>query len=332
MPFARLRRRSETFVSRKGIVASVRVGYPSVIGALLAFPLALLSSYYFAVASPVIQASQQYQDGARPASTTLQLPPDCSAQQPGAVSPDNSRVACGAECPPASNVDDFIAPCLAIFGRSGQQVLRSPNLDDRKLGPTCTPGDEQWLDDQHVGLSCEYEPLLRQYLVVDARTGSIDQRYTGLSFRWSPDRKTLTRIDISRLIGTPAGSNSCLYLGPRAVYPAARPKDCEPHPRDIYDGIHTFLSQPEWSPDSLRVAIAARIFDWEYEDPFGRYWEGTLSSDRYYLAIASLNQPTLGYALKSPVSSPKIAWISNSRLTLGGQTFDLEDQPPTPIP
>ncbi len=309
----------------------MRPCYRWAFGTLLAFALALLSIFYFAAACPPVLASQ-YQDGLAPASTTGTVASDCSAQGPGAVSPDSSHIACGAVCPPASGVDDFIAPCLAIFGQAGQQVLRSPNLDDPKLGPTCTTGDEQWLDDQHVGLSCEYDPLLSQYLVVDARTGSIDQRYTGLSFRWSPDHQTLARIDVARLIGTPAGSNSCLYLGSRAVYPVAHPKDCEPHPKDIYDGIHTFLSSPEWSPDSRRVAIAARIFDWEYEDPFGRYWEGTLSRDRYYLVIASVDQPTAGYPLKAPPALGKITWLDNSRVTLDGQTFDLNAQPPGQIP
>jgi hypothetical protein len=213
-----------------------------------------------------------------------------------------------------------------------QQVPLPSGLVDPKLGVTCTPGEQQRLDDQHVGMNCEYEPLLSQYLVVDARTGSIDQRYTGLSFRWSPDHKTLARIDIARQIGTPAGSNSCLYLGPRAVYPAAHPKDCEPHPRNIYDGIHTFLSAPEWSPDSRKVAIVTRIFDWEYADIFGRYWDGTVSNDRYYLAILSLDQPAAGYPLKSPVSNPTIKWLGDSRLELDGQTFDLGAQPPSQIP
>jgi hypothetical protein len=305
--------------------------YRWAVGTLLIFPLALLASLYFAATIPALLASQ-YQHGLAPASATGTLASGCPAQAPGAVSPDSSRVACGAECPLASNVDDFIAPCLAIFGRAGQQVLRSANLDDAKLGPTCTTSDEQWLDDQHVGLSCEYEPLLSQYLVVDARTGSIDQRFTGLSFRWSPDHQTLARIDVARLIGTPAGSNSCLYLGSRAVYPVAHPKDCEPHPKDIYDGIHTFLSAPEWSPDSRRVAVVVRIFDWEYEDPFGKYWEGTLSRDRYYLAIASVDQPAAGYPLKTPPALGKIAWLDSSRVTLDGQTFDLNTQPPSQIP
>ena len=110
------------------------------------------------------------------------------------------------------------------------------------------------------------------------------------------------------------------------------PKDCQPHPKGIYDGIHTFLSPPEWSPDSRKVAIVARIFDWEYTDPFGKYFDGTVSKDRYYLAIASLDQLTVGYPLKSPVTNPKLAWLTNSRLTLDGQTFDLDAEPPGSIP
>jgi hypothetical protein len=159
-----------------------------------------------------------------------------------------------------------------------------------------------------------------------------EHKYEWVTAVWSPDHEIQARIDVAELIGTPAGSNSCLYLGSRPVYPSTRPKDCLPHPKGIYDGVHTFLTSPEWSPDSRKVAVVVRVFDWEYTDPFGKYWEGTLSKDRYFLAIASMDQPTLGYALKSVASTPHLQWQGNSRLALDGQVFDLDVQPPASIP
>jgi hypothetical protein len=165
---------------------------------------------------------------------------------------------------------------------------------------------------------------------------------------WSPDRQTLARVEVAQLIGTPAGSNSCLYLNSRAVYPVAHPKNCEPHPKGIYDGIHVFLTPPEWSPDSRKVAIVTRIFDWEYTDPYGRYWDGTLSDDRYDLIIASIDRPALGYPIHQPAGSPapqvgprfysgaaapivNVKWLSDSQLSVDGLTFDLNAQPPAAV-
>jgi len=164
-------------------------------------------------------------------------------------------------------------------------------------------------------------------------TNGIDRQYMWTTSALSPDRKNQARIEVAHLIGTPEGANSCLYLDARAVYPTAHPKDCNPRPRDIYDGVHEFLTPPEWSPDSRKVAIVVRIFDWEYSDPFGKYFDGTLTNDRYFLVIASLDQPSAGYSLKSAVSNPpSLKWVDSTRPALDGQTFDLAAQPPMPIP
>jgi hypothetical protein len=138
---------------------------------------------------------------------------------------------------------------------------------------------------------------------------------------------------VAQRIGTPEGANSCLYLDSRAVYPTAKRKDCNPRPRDIYDGIHAFLTPPDWSPDGSKVAIVSRIFDWEYTDPYGKYFDGTLTNDRYFLVIASPGQPAAGYPLKSSLDkSPTLQWMGENRLAADGQIFDLTAQPPTPIP
>ena len=307
-------------------------GYRFALGVLLVFAPTLVFDSHSQPAPPTTHPT-----AVEPQSAFSKVDPGlpsqgCAGDTRAIVSPDDSWMACGGECPPAAKSHDTTVPCLAIFDGAGKPILRSSSLDDPKLGTSCSPGQVQWLDDQYVGLPCVYEPLLSQYLVVNARSGSIEQRYTGIIFGWSPDRKTLARVDIARNFGTPQGTNSCLYLDSRAVYPAAHPKDCNPRPRDIYDGIHTFLTKPVWSPDSRRVAIVSRIFDWEYEDIFGRYWEGTLSNDRYFLVIASLDQPTGGYVLETPSLSPNLQWIDNSHVALDGQTFDLTAQPPRPIP
>ena len=174
------------------------------------------------------------------------------------------------------------------------------------------------------------------HMAVGARqafyTNGADRKYMWTTSVLSPDQKTQARIEVAKLIGTPEGDNSCLYLDSRVVYPTNR-KICNPRPRDIYDGVHVFLTAPEWSPNSRKVAIVARIFDWEYMDPYGRYFDGTLTNDRYFLVIAPLDQSAAGYPLKPSLNNPpRLEWMGDNRLAVDGQAFDLAEEPPAAIP
>ena len=46
----------------------------------------------------------------------------------------------------------------------------------------------------------------------------------------------------------------------------------------------SYLS-PQWSPDGRRVALVEKVFDWEYLDPFGRYFDGESSDVQYCVVI-----------------------------------------------
>jgi hypothetical protein len=148
----------------------------------------------------------------------------------------------------------------------------------------------------------------------------------GSSFLWSPDRKTLANVKLDVRFGTPAGQNSCLFLNERAVYPP----NCD-HARATYNNIHTFLLPLVWSADNTRVAFVEKIFDWEYEDPFGRYFDGEAKNVRYYLVIASPDH-IAGYPIDASTAQQIPAWQGNFRLMLGAMQYDLDSHPPAPIP
>ena len=147
--------------------------------------------------------------------------------------------------------------------------------------------------------------------------------------QWSPDHKTLAHVQTEKLFATPDGANSCLYFNGQPVYPL---EHCTPRPKATYRNIHTFLSSPEWSPDGRRVAAVEKVFDWEYLDPFGRYFDGESSDVRYHLVIVGTDGTVAGYPLKEIDEHPQVQWQSNSQLTLNGQSYDLASHPPAPIP
>lgn len=210
---------------------------------------------------------------------------------------------------------------LTFLDAAGRQI----STLSARVKHGCTPGMPSWLDDSRVGVVCRTDPEVSTYLVFNIQAGS-EAAYPGYSFDWSPDRKTLAGVKLDVMFGTPVGQNSCLLLNGQAIYPPR----CD-HARATYTHIHTFLSPLVWSPDSSKVAFVEKIFDWEYEDPFARYFDGEASNVRYYLVIAS-EQGAAGYRLDPLAAEQVPAWQTNSRLLLGSQALDLESQPPVPIP
>jgi hypothetical protein len=163
---------------------------------------------------------------------------------------------------------------------------------------------------------------------VNRTTQGKDKKEPGLNGVWSPDHETLAGVESQQSLATPDGANFCLYFDSQPVYP----NDCKPWPKATYTSIHSFLSAPEWSPDGRGVAFVEKIFDWEYSDFFGGYWDGTASDVRYYLVIASTDHTVLGYVLKDVPAQPILRWQGSSQLTLNGQTYDLAAHPPAMIP
>ena len=243
--------------------------------------------------------------------------PACG-QQSSVASPDHLHsafVACsGAE-------ESSRTLNLTVMDSAGKAISQF----SAPVRPSCAPGRLEWLDDRRVGLVCQTDPQVRNYVVFDIQTGSADQ-YPGYWFEWSPDHKTLADVKLDVKFGTPAGENSCLFLNATAVYPPG----CD-HAKESYSHIHTFILPLVWSADSTKVAFVEKIFDWEYLDPFGRYFDGESSNVHYYLVIASATHAT-GYEINSVAAQQMPVWQSNSRLQLGDMKYELDSNPPSSIP
>jgi len=211
---------------------------------------------------------------------------------------------------------------LTLMDSAGRQI----STVSARLKQSCTPGALTWLDNDRVGVVCRTDPEVRTYVVFNIQAGS-EMQYPGSSFQWSPDQKNLADVKLDALFGTPFGENSCLYLNGDAVYP----QNCS-HAKSTYTHIHTFILPLLWSPDSTTVAFVEKTFDWEYTDPFLRYFDGEASNVHYYLVIASTNRTVSSYPIRPPTTQQTPVWRTNSRLLLGNQAFDLQSPRPNRIP
>ena len=210
---------------------------------------------------------------------------------------------------------------LTVMDSAGKAISQF----SAQVKPSCSPGALEWLDDRRVGVICQTDPQVKNYVLFDIQTGSAVE-YPGSWFQWSPDHQTLADVKLDVKFGTPAGANSCLFLNGTAVYPAG----CD-HAKESYNHIHTFILPLVWSADDSKVAFVEKIFDWEYLDPFLRYFDGETSNVHYYLVVA-LAGHFGGYAISSLASQQVPVWQSSSRLQLGDMTYDLDANPPSSIP
>jgi hypothetical protein len=238
-------------------------------------------------------------------------------QQSSVTSPDrlhSAFIAC-------SDGEEARTLRLTVLDSAGKPISQF----SAQVKPSCTPGAPEWLDDRRVGLVCQTDPQVKNYVLFDIQAGSAAQ-YPGYWFIWSPDHQTLANVKLDVMFGTPAGANSCLFLNGTAVYPAG----CD-HAKESYSHIHTFVLPLVWSADGSKVAFVEKIFDWEYWDPFLRYFDGETSNVRYYLVVASAGRAG-GYAISALAAQQVPVWQSGSRLQLGDMTYDLDANPPSSIP
>jgi hypothetical protein len=144
---------------------------------------------------------------------------------------------------------------------------------------------------------------------------------------WSPDHQVLASTEVPINFVTPEGGNYHALLNGQVVYPV------KPKKRGgLYSNWHTFLSDFAWSPDSQNVAFVEKVYDWQYYDPFGRYWDGQTYGKHFFLAILSRNGRTTGYPIAPLSGDIQLHWKGAGDIVLNGQTFDLNSKPPQPIP
>ena len=279
----------------------------------------MLRSWQLSAALGLVVVSCFSQSGAkqfdRPA--LLQSTPECGRES-SSESPDRLHsvyVSC------VSGEHGTHTVMLTVLGSAGEEV----STLSARMKLSCTPGVLEWLDENRVGVVCRTDPEVRNYLVFDIQTGK-HQQNPGSLFQWSPDRKTLANIKLDVRFGTPFGQNSCLFLNERAVYPP----NCD-HAKATYNNVHTFLLPLVWSPDNNKIAFVEKIFDWEYQDPFGRYFDGEARNVRYFLVLASEDRAS-GYSIDASAAQKTPKWQDNSHVMLGAMQYDLDSHPPGPIP
>ncbi|MBV8834810.1 MAG: PD40 domain-containing protein [Acidobacteriaceae bacterium] len=271
--------------------------------------------------------------------TWAQTVATCGGLSPAVSSPDSKRTASLETCTERRGRDN--STVLVIETRAHQPARFSLTFRS-VLGMSCAPQNGiAWLNNEDVAVTCDYQTLLSNFVIVNAGTGAIEHQYGGMWFRPSPDGKIIARVGVAQRYATPAGMRCCLTFNDNVVYPAgctfegigseSRGKQ-KNFLGDEYTGIHTFLSEPVWSPDGRAVVFVEKVFDFHYDDPYNRDFNGRISSLEYYLAIVGRDGAVRGYRVPSAKRSNSLTWLGTTGIRMNGHSFTFSAQAPETIP
>ena len=249
------------------------------------------------------------------------------------ISPDGTTIAYG--------VMELVAPQhlsplhIVFLNWAGNEVRRFNEVPIRDFD-TCGYGTVEWIDNSRIGVACEFNPSLEFYMVLDAVSGKVLQTLPGLGFAWSPDRRTLARV--GPLIHFALLHDYCVILNDAKVYPKGCPGAKAVRSRSrpdtfTYRDQHTVESDLVWSPDGHKLAFIVDVYDFDLSDEGTDREAREDRNHRAFLAIVPADRSAVGYRITGAIPEPKLRWLDNSRIELGGGLLlDLAANPPKPIP
>jgi len=261
------------------------------------------------------------------------------------ISPDGKMIVYG--------VMEVVAPerlsplHLVFLDWSGRELRRIDTVPTDELGGTCGYGSIEWIDSARLGVECEYNPSVANYVILDVGSGRVLKQYMGLYFSWSPARRTLAFVGLITHFAKPPAQNYCLHFNENAVYTPnctsrvgpLRKSPRSPKSPDRYPNIHTIYSPLVWAPDGSKVAFVVSVYDFIWNEP--SKGEDDFVNSRQYLAIVPLSGRAVGYQLTGSVGAfPQLSWLDDTRIDLKSKpnwgdfrrTFDLATDSPKPIP
>jgi hypothetical protein len=266
--------------------------------------------------------------------------------------------------------ENRLSPLNIVFlDWSGKEIRRFREVPMKELGSTCGYGKLEWIDNDHVGVTCEFNPSAEDYLVLHAVSGKVEKEFPGLHFSWSPDHQTLAHVGFVIHFAPPAVKNNCLLFNDTPVYTPGCSNEVKETPKTPapranrksevkragnrtaarvevhhYQNIHEISYPLLWSPNGRKLAFAETIydFDWGMDDK-GQETQET-SNPRKFLAIVSTDRSAAGYSLNAQIGELQLEWLDDTHVkvrekpmgnTTAGRferSYDLVTDPPEPIP
>jgi hypothetical protein len=202
-----------------------------------------------------------------------QLTDDGKAKSQAELSPAKNRIAYYEQCVEG----EHCTPTVVILDLEGHRIT---SFQPRHQAfPPAEPCSSilsiAWVGDNVVSAVCHGNPSMSEYVEIDLSTGQTVRDLVGYDFTVSPDLKVVAHVGWVPHFAPPYAKSEYLQIDHTTIYPLPQgmspveQKGLSEPPQVVhqngllFQGIHEFMPEMFWSPDSQRIALVDCVYDWK---------------------------------------------------------------------
>ena len=174
---------------------------------------------------------------------------------------------------------------------------------------------------------------MSEYVEIDLSTGQTVRDLVGYNFTVSPSGKEVTHVGWIPHFAPPYAHSEYLQIDHTTIYPL--PKGMSPVEQEglpeppkvvhqkglLYQGIHEFMPEMYWSPDSQRIALVDCVYDWKANSAESQSeGDGEASNRRCLLVVVSRNGEPVLFGLnglsEEDLGKFSVSWVNTHQLSL----------------
>lgn len=202
-----------------------------------------------------------------------QLTHDGKSKLQAELSPAQNRIAYYEQCIEA----EHCTPTVIVLDLEGHRITSFQPT--HQAFPPAEPCSSilsiAWVGDNAVSAVCHGNPSMSEYVEIDLSTGQTVRDLVGYDFTGSPNGKEVAHVGWVPHFAPPYAKSEYLQIDHTTVYPLPQgmspieDKGLPEPPKVVhqtgllYQGIHEFMSEMFWSPDSQRIALVDCVYDWK---------------------------------------------------------------------
>lgn len=260
-----------------------------------------------------------------------QLTHDGKSKLQAELSPAQNRIAYYEQCIEA----EHCTPTVIVLDLEGHQIssFQPTHQAFSPVEPCSSIVSIAWVGDNAISAVCHGNPSMSEYVEIDLSTGQAVRDLVGYNFTVSPNGKEVAHVGWVPHFAPPYAKSEYLQIDYTTIYPL--PKGMSPVEQKglaeppkvvqqkglLYQGIHEFMPEMYWSPDSQRVALVDCIYDWKANSTESRSGgDGEEYNRRCSLVVVSSSGEATLFGL-SGVSEEdlrkfSVSWVNPRQLSL----------------
>ena len=260
-----------------------------------------------------------------------QLTDDGKAKVQAELSPAQNRIAYYEQCIEA----EHCTPTVIVLDLEGHRITSFQPRHQAFLPaePCSSILSIAWVGDNAVSVVCHGNPSMSEYVEIDLSTGQTVRDLVGYNFTVSPNGKEVAHVGWIPHFAPPYAKSEYLQIDHATIYPL--PKGMSPveqkglpeppevvHQKGLlYQGIHEFMPEMYWSPDSQRIALVDCVYDWKANSAESQSeGDGEESNRRCSLAVVSRSGEAVLFSLnglsEKELRKSSVSWLNPHQLSL----------------